>query len=94
MKSISEKELQRRIDLHKLWRQSKESGERLILNGSVYEGECACLVGTIAKCRHESVEDLTIDLVPDSSRLAEMWFLGINEGDLPQSNQKTRDLTE
>mgnify|MGYP000926864267 CR=1 FL=1 len=56
------------------------------IDGSVYEGECACLVGTIANVRHENYKELSIDLRPDSSRPAERWFLGINKGDIPQNN--------
>jgi Pentapeptide repeats (8 copies) len=47
------------------------------VNGSTYEGECACLVGTIANVKHVSVTQLD----KDSSRPAEQWFLMINKGD-------------
>ena len=59
---------------------------RGLIDGSAYEGECACLVGTIAKVRHENYQNLGIDLRPDSNRPAERWFLGIQKGDTPQSN--------
>jgi hypothetical protein len=57
------------------------------VNGSSYTGECACLVGTIANIRHEDYGALKIDLRPDSSRASEKWFLAIQTGDIPQSNQ-------
>jgi hypothetical protein len=56
------------------------------VDGSVYEGPCACLVGTLANvrgCRHTEIPGLQ----PDSSRPAEIWFMGINKGDSPESNQ-------
>jgi uncharacterized protein YjbI with pentapeptide repeats len=56
------------------------------INGSTYEGECACLVGTIANSKgvhHESIKGLK----PDSFRPAERWFLGIQTGDTPENNQ-------
>ena len=57
------------------------------IDGSVYVGECACLVGTIAKVRREHFRKLEIDLKPNAERLAEKWFLGIAKDDIPQSNQ-------
>lgn len=55
------------------------------VNGSCYEGECCCLVGTIANargCAFNAVEGLT----PDSHRPAERWFLVIRKGDTPENN--------
>ena len=52
------------------------------IDGSVYEGECACLVGTIANIRHVPVESLE----RDAARPAERWFLGIRKGDTPATN--------
>ena len=49
------------------------------INGSVYSGDCACLVGTIANLRGVDVRTLHCD----SSRPAEKWFLMISEGDKP-----------
>jgi Pentapeptide repeats (8 copies) len=64
------------------------------VDGSQYEGECACLVGTIANLRHEPHRELTIALKPDSTRTAEMWFLAIQEGDTPANNPVSRITVE
>ena len=56
------------------------------VDGSTYEGECACLVGTIANVRHTEIQSLG-DLKPNSSRPAERFFLGISRGDKPETNQ-------
>jgi hypothetical protein len=56
------------------------------IDGSAYTGECACLVGTIANIRHEDHKSLGINLRPDSSRPAEIWFLNIRKGDTPENN--------
>lgn len=56
------------------------------INGSVYEGECACLCGTIANARGVDYMQLT-EIKPDSSRPAERFFLAINKGDNPENNQ-------
>ena len=55
------------------------------VNGKVYEGECACLVGTIANvrgCRYDSVPGLH----PNADRAAERWFLAIGQGATPDSS--------
>ena len=62
------------------------------VNGSTYEGECACLVGTVANargCRYDALPELR----PDSSRPAECWFLGIGTGDTPDTSSIAK-LTE
>jgi uncharacterized protein YjbI with pentapeptide repeats len=56
------------------------------IDGTTYEGECACLVGTIANIRHVGKNQLGA-LLPNSSRPAERFFLGINKGDTPETNQ-------
>ncbi|MGH2505836.1 MAG: pentapeptide repeat-containing protein [Ktedonobacteraceae bacterium] len=56
------------------------------VNGRVYEGDCACLVGTIAnlrKCEYTKIEGLA----PQGSRPIERFFLGIETGDTPADNQ-------
>ena len=52
------------------------------VNGSQYEGECACLVGTIANVGGKAYEDLP----HNSSDPSEKWFLMINEGDTPDKD--------
>ena len=60
-----------------------KSGE---VDGSVYEGKCACLVGTIANARGCNYEELD-GIKPNAARPAEIWFYPINEGDTPANNQ-------
>jgi hypothetical protein len=55
------------------------------VNGNVYEGDCACLVGTIANVAHKSY--LSLDFIkPNGARPAERWFLAINKGDTPETS--------
>jgi hypothetical protein len=49
------------------------------VNGSTYEGDCACLVGTIANVRGV----LASSLARDAGAPAERWFMMINTGDKP-----------
>ena len=60
------------------------------VDGSTYEGECACLVGTIGNVRHANYADLGNGLKPDSGRPAEQWFMSIRRGDTPETNQCSR----
>ena len=53
------------------------------VNGSVYTGECACLIGTIANARKCDVNTLEKNLYSP----AERWFLGIKPRDIAESNQ-------
>ena len=62
------------------------------VDGSTYEGACACLVGTIANVRHANYKEIGIE--PDISRPAECWFMGIKEGDTPETNQISRITVE
>jgi hypothetical protein len=55
------------------------------VDGSTYEGECACLVGTIAKARGVNPRSIP-NLVPDSNRPAERLFLAIRRGDTPENH--------
>jgi hypothetical protein len=68
------------------------SGLRLALvegriDGSVYTGACACLVGTIANVRGCGYDDLGGGLVPNAGRPIERFFTAIKKGDTPQTNQ-------
>ena len=59
------------------------------INGSVYSGTCACLIGTIANVRGINVNLL----YRNSSRPAERWFLAIREGHTPENNPITAITT-
>ena len=59
------------------------------VNGSQYEGDCACLLGTFAKVKKEKV-DKVCKVIPfyekGTHNMGEAWFLNIKEGDTPKSN--------
>ena len=61
------------------------------VDGSQYEGECACLVGTLAHVAARPYADLVVK--PNSTRPAEIWFLAITEGDTPATSQVAK-ITE
>ena len=55
------------------------------IDGVTYEGECACLVGTIAntrKCAYGAMPGI----LPNGGRPAERWFLAIRPGITPENN--------
>ncbi|HYE79188.1 MAG TPA: pentapeptide repeat-containing protein [bacterium] len=56
------------------------------VDGSVYQGSCACLVGTIANARGCDFGSIP-GLVPSAHRPAERWFLAIRPGDTPERSQ-------
>ena len=60
------------------------------VDGSQYEGRCACLVGSLAKAAEGSVEAVC-QAIPyykmDVRNPGEQWFLNINEGDTPKTNE-------
>lgn len=56
------------------------------VDGSTYQGSCACLVGTIANVRGANYEALGA-LKPNSARPAERFFIAIRNGDTPATNQ-------
>ena len=63
------------------------------VDGSTYVGECACLVGTLAKerkCRYDAIPNLA----PDSHRPAERFFLAIRKGDTPETNPAAKLVVE
>ena len=51
------------------------------VDGSTYEGACACLVGTIANARGVSHKDLD----HSANNPAERWFMMIRKGDTPDN---------
>ena len=63
------------------------------VDGSAYCGECACLLGTIANIQGKSIADLEY-VKPNSSRLIELFFLGIKIGDNPKTNQISKQVVE
>jgi uncharacterized protein YjbI with pentapeptide repeats len=60
------------------------------VDGSTYQGACACLVGTIANVR--GVEYTSLE--HDGNRPIEMFFAAIREGDTPATNQFSAIATE
>jgi hypothetical protein len=62
------------------------------IDGSCYTGECACLVGTIAKVRGCDFDAIG-GIVPDSNRPAERWFMALSPGDTPE-NHPVAKITE
>jgi uncharacterized protein YjbI with pentapeptide repeats len=55
------------------------------VEGTVYEGECACLVGTIANLKGVDYKEMN-DLSCNIDRPIERWFLAIQEGHTPYNN--------
>ena len=62
------------------------------VDGSSYTGECCCFVGTIANVCHKEYNNLA--LKPDSDSETERWFLGIREGDTPETSQISKITLE
>jgi uncharacterized protein YjbI with pentapeptide repeats len=54
------------------------------INGSQYQGECACFVGTIANVKRVDYDKL--DLRPNSNSPTEKWFMRISEGMNPETH--------
>ena len=60
------------------------------INGSSYTEECCCLAGTLAKAcgiSEVSTGSCINDFVVDSDSPRERWFLGIAQGDTPETSQ-------
>ena len=64
------------------------------VDGSCYQGECACLLGTIANIRHCDYDAIGNGISPDSSRPAEQWFMSIKKGDTPETNNISKITVE
>ena len=60
------------------------------IDGSTYEGECACLCGTIEK----SDRFLSQCNMRDADRPIERFFAGISAGDTPESNHFSKTALE
>ena len=67
--------------------------EKLIageVDGSQYEGDCWCLVGSLAKSKKVDV-DKYCGVIPfyekSPQNPAETWFLNITQGDTPENNE-------
>jgi hypothetical protein len=56
------------------------------IDGSAYQGDCACLVGTLANVRGCPYNGIP-GLGPDAGRPAEVWFMAIRPGHTPENNQ-------
>jgi hypothetical protein len=63
------------------------------VDGSAYEGECACFVGTVANLRRCNYEEIP-ELQPDSGRPTERFFLGIKKGDTPETSHFSKLAVE
>ena len=55
------------------------------IDGSTYEGPCACLVGTMANLRSCKYKEIP-NIQPNSERPAERFFTAIRKGDTPKTN--------
>jgi len=63
------------------------------IDGSHYEGACACLVGTLANVRQCAYDQIP-NLAPNASRLSEVWFLQIKPGQTPDNHEPSRLAAE
>ena len=59
------------------------------IDGSQYQGDCACLIGTLAN--GDGGIEKVCQAIPfyekGTHNFGEMWFLNIREGDTPENNQ-------
>lgn len=62
------------------------------IEGTLYGGECCCLVGTIAKLGNHPNFDTIPNLAPDQTRPAELFAVAIHEGDTPENNPVSKQL--
>jgi hypothetical protein len=63
------------------------------VDGSTYEGDCACLVGTLANVRQCNYAAIP-GLAPNGDRPAERFFLAIKEGDTPETSEPAKIAVE
>jgi hypothetical protein len=64
------------------------------IDGTLYEGDCACLIGTIAKVKKCNYKEFTGNLEANSDRAAERFFMGIKAGDTPENNPVSKIALE
>ncbi len=60
------------------------------VNGTQYEGDCACLIGSLANIQDKSTKEVCNYLPFYDMGLhnyGEQWFWNIKEGDTPESNE-------
>jgi hypothetical protein len=55
------------------------------IEGSCYEGDCSCLVGTIANLRGCYYAQIP-GIIPDASRPIEIFFWAVDADDTPENN--------
>ena len=56
------------------------------IDGSTYDGKCACLCGTLEKSTSKTIARVICDQ-RDSNRPIERFFMGIKKGDTPETSQ-------
>jgi hypothetical protein len=54
------------------------------INGTAYEGACACFIGTIANIQQKKYNNLAVKA--DSDSPVERWFLQFKEGQTPENS--------
>ncbi|CAB4141100.1 Pentapeptide repeat [uncultured Caudovirales phage] len=61
------------------------------IDGSTYNGDCACLAGTLAKaCHADDVHNMPNNYVADAHSPRESFFLAIRPGDNPENNSAAK----
>jgi hypothetical protein len=63
------------------------------IDGNLYQGECTCLVGTLAKLRGVHYTHLPL-IDPNFSRPAERWFHALVPGNRPSTSQIAKITSE
>jgi len=63
------------------------------IDGSCYSGECSCLMGTIAKIKKESIEEVNFD-IKDASSPIERWFMMIKPKMTPDNSFASKKSLE
>ena len=63
------------------------------IDGFYYEGECACLVGTISKIKNINYTKID-SIIPDDTRPIERWFLAIKQGETPSNSPFSKIILE